>query len=113
MNKSEKIAERIIAAAYKEGGTLKEKEIGNGFLIKRDHNINSILCEYGEFSKDETTTGLIINYYKLNNKGNELARNGYFSGKEKEKKRAYIRDIVAIITASISLIISIYTCVTK
>lgn len=107
MNRSEEIAEKVLKIAYEKGGTICGKDVSDEIRKSSDHNIDSILSDYGDFISEEIEGGITRGYYKMNDKGLRLARRGFFSGEEKEISDNRMGVRIAIITSIASIIMAI------
>lgn len=107
MNSSEEIAEKVLKIAYEKGGTICGKDISDDIRKLSDHNVDSILSDYGDFVSEEIEGGITRGHYKMNDKGLRLARRGFFSGEEREIANNRMGVRIAIITSITSIIIAI------
>lgn len=103
MNKTERIAEEVIRVTYTKGGVSHMRDFSKEILeATKDNAVEYILEIYGHISRSNKDAS-----YGLNEKGFELARRGFFSGIENDRKINRIGVYIAIITSLISVIIAI------
>lgn len=100
----EKISEKIILSAYKNGGTLEYSLVQK--LLDDDNivtNVLNVLSCYGTFCSYTLDSPNGWDYYQLTEKGMDFAREGCFTGKYRKNILLIAGSISAIIAAVASI----------